>query len=235
MGLDSVELMIEVEDAFGVQIPDDRGGEMYTVGDVYDFILECKRDADTPRNVCLSAATFFMIRRALAGEMHLAAQPLRPRALVAQTLPVQGRRALWAELQNTLGLKFPKLSRPKWLVTLSSLLTAAAALAIAAIAHQEVGSYAGPLAGLLSVVAFGLVAARITEPLAVHPRPGWTSFRGLTHVVLAHNYGQLSEKFNSWQPADVWSALRTIVVEQLGVKPEQVTKQALLIEDLGAG
>ena len=35
--------------------------------------------------------------------------------------------------------------------------------------------------------------------------------------------------------AEVWSELKVIVVEQLGVKPDEVTREAKFYEDLGAG
>ena len=60
MGLDIVELVMEVEDAFDVQIPDDRAGQMRTVGELYDFIVESKRETVNPRRTCLSAATFVL-------------------------------------------------------------------------------------------------------------------------------------------------------------------------------
>ncbi len=40
MGLDTVELVMEIEDAFDISIPDDQASKMLTVGDVYEFILE---------------------------------------------------------------------------------------------------------------------------------------------------------------------------------------------------
>ncbi len=34
---------------------------------------------------------------------------------------------------------------------------------------------------------------------------------------------------------EVWPQLQTIIVEQLGVKPEEVTREARFVEDLGVG
>ena len=45
MGLDTVELVMEVEDAFSVSIADDVAERILTVGDLYQFLL---REKDRP-------------------------------------------------------------------------------------------------------------------------------------------------------------------------------------------
>jgi len=225
---------MEVEDAFDVEIPDDRAGQMLTVGDLYDFIVESKRQAVNVRGTCLSAATFFKIRRALISEIDILPRALRPRTSVQATLPTTGRRAIWARLQRRLGLKLPSLCRPKWLVAISTALAVIAALLVSVLVYREWGLNLAVWIGILSVVLTGLIASRITAPFATLPSPNFVTFRGLSNVVLAHNYATLSHKFDSWNPADVWDALRIIIVEQLGVKPELVTRDASFVKDLGA-
>lgn len=234
MGLDTVELVMEVEDAFDVEIPDDRAGQMLTVGDLYDFIVESKRDVVDPRGICLSAATFFAIRRALISEIDILPRSLRPRTSVQATLPTTGRRTLWAKLQSSLDLKLPTLCRPKWLVAISTALAIIATLLVSVLVYQEWGPNHAVWIGILSLVLIGVIASLITAPFATLPRPIFVTFRGLSNVVLAHNYAKLSQKFNTWNPADVWDALQIIIVEQLGVNSELVTKDASFVKDLGA-
>ena len=40
MGLDTVELVIRIEEAFDLVIPDDRAEKIVTIGDAYRFIRE---------------------------------------------------------------------------------------------------------------------------------------------------------------------------------------------------
>ncbi|MCP5143266.1 MAG: hypothetical protein H6978_00415 [Gammaproteobacteria bacterium] len=52
MGLDSVELVLAIEEFFDIEIPDDIASEMRTPGDIYDYLIvaiEKKRFAKTPR------------------------------------------------------------------------------------------------------------------------------------------------------------------------------------------
>lgn len=39
MGLESVEIVMAVEEEFGIRIPDERATELATVGDMLDFVL----------------------------------------------------------------------------------------------------------------------------------------------------------------------------------------------------
>lgn len=63
MGLDGVELLMAVEEEFGIEIPDHAAEKMTTVGDTYEFL---KRELKAvPPNHCLKQKLFFKFRRAL--------------------------------------------------------------------------------------------------------------------------------------------------------------------------
>jgi hypothetical protein len=117
------------------------------------------------------------------------------------------------------------------------LLSVAATFAMAAVVACSTALVAGDLlssvAGVLTFCLVGICFAFVTSPFAVHPRARFASFGGLTNVVLAHNYSQLSERFHAGSPLEIWNAIHSIVVDQLGVKPEAVTPSARFVEDLG--
>jgi hypothetical protein len=46
MGLESVELVLNVEDAFGISIPDDIASDVRTVGQLHSVILDLLRAKD---------------------------------------------------------------------------------------------------------------------------------------------------------------------------------------------
>src|SRR4051812_551281 len=102
MGLEAVELVMVVEDAFNIQIPDDR--EIVTVGDLYDCICELRSGTDCPPDACLSAATFYLIRRSICSEFGLGSREVRPRSLLESVIPKLRRRKHWAGLERSLNL-----------------------------------------------------------------------------------------------------------------------------------
>ena len=63
MGLDFVELVMEVEETFGFTIPDEDVAGLDTVGKLYDYIWENRFASRSPG--CLSSVVFYRLRRAL--------------------------------------------------------------------------------------------------------------------------------------------------------------------------
>lgn len=92
-----------------------------------------------------------------------------------------------------------------------------------------------------NVIAFALggitLSARtyaVTISARVHIPEGSRTIRELTDTILARNYVELIVQHQHWHEAEVWQVLRGILVDVLGVLPEQVTREARLVEDLGA-
>lgn len=88
---------------------------------------------------------------------------------------------------------------------------------------------AGSASGLLANPAIAL----ITTPLADRVGNGFASFRSLSHWVLAHNYAAVSEEIGGWDSGEAWESLKRIIVEQVGVRPEIVTRETSFVNDLG--
>jgi len=63
MGLDTVELVMAFEEAFGLEIPNAAAGRIRTVRDVVDYVAARKPIVRTA--ACSTRRTFYMLRRAL--------------------------------------------------------------------------------------------------------------------------------------------------------------------------
>ena len=140
MGLDVVEIVLEIEEAFDISIPDEVAEKIQTVGQLYDYVVEQTRgrphrsadEAPDRTDVCLTAATFYLVRRELCAKLGLDRRQVRPRTPLEDLFPQAARRRDWAELEHKLNLKFPALVRPRPLIFWAIALC----LAMAAIANS---------------------------------------------------------------------------------------------------
>lgn len=228
MGLDAVELMMEVEETFAIKVMDDDAVEMRTVGDLYRYILQHMPPEKTAR-ICLSAVTFYRLRQAFKKLGGVAR--LRPRDAITMLLPQRGRRRFWSELQQTANLSLPPLRRPGWLVWLSTLLVVAASALVGAQVYQATHSQSwAAVAGIASAIVGAVIASIVTLPAAVCPPHA--TLRSLAAATLGLNYPRLREEYRH-QAVDVWDTLKAILVNQLGVPADRVTPEASFVNDLG--
>ena len=232
MGLDTVELVLEIEEAFGISIPDDRASRMLTVGDVYEFILENTADSTLKSSTCLSAAAFYDLRRYVRS-LGLSPSEILPKTKLEHVIPLIGRRTYWKTLSSRMDLQFPRLERPSWLVLLNCMLVAIVVSAsFLGFAARNV------VAGIFAAVVFGVISSSLlvflTQPFAIYPASTCSTIRDLVKKLVAINYSTLSTRYSTRNPSDVWNALQLIVAEQLGVDRSKVVPQARFVQDLGA-
>jgi hypothetical protein len=219
MGLDFVEVVLEVEDSFGIKIPDEVAGDIETVGQLYEFVLAARPSCETARG-CLSSATFRMIRRAILQTPQRTSMRLRPRHSVSAVMPRSGRQQFWKRLQKELGLSFPRLVRPEWMVTCSEGATLSCAAIAGCIGLVTVGVGEAIAFAIATAIIIAAALLLVTMPFAVNPHKDFATFRGLTTTVVAYNYAALIERFHVSDRNDIWDSLCVILSDQLGIGRE---------------
>jgi len=230
MGLDLVELALEVEETFGIVITDDAGAEIRTVGQLYEYILQCRQQ----RQPCPTGEAFYAIRRAIVEAGDVPKRAIRPSVRLETVLPKHTRRRVWKAIHGEwLGYRAPNLRLPyrlgPLLTGLILLLGAAAAVKggpLIGMPHALVLSAAGTAVGLILVLS-------LTRPFAVGFPPRLETVGDLALACLPPNYEAAARK--QWADEEVWLKLQSLVVDMLGVKPKEVTPSARFHEDLGAG
>ncbi len=232
MGLDTVELVMEIEEAFDISIPDDRASKMLTVGDVYEFILEKTADSTLKSDTCLSAAAFYELRKHVRS-LGLSDSKIRPKTKLDCVIPFIGRRTYWQNLSSRMDLRFPRLVRPSWLVLLNCML-------IAIVVSSSFLGFSGQnlVSGIVVATAFGCISTAVlmllTRPFAIYPAAGCSTIRDLVTNLVAINYNTLATRYSTRSQTDIWNALQLIVAEQLGVDRSVVVPHARFVQDLGA-
>lgn len=230
MGLDSVELILEVEDRFDVRIPDDMYVEIRTVGDLFDYLNGIKHFANDGR--CASIGAFLETRRTIATLFAVPAMHIRPRTSLSSVIPRANRRHEWRRFAEALNIELPPLSLPSWLKLLLLIFGAS-------VAFSSFVFYTGPLATAM-FLAFAIVAFATLMSLS------WVlSFRFAVEIpsccllvrdVAFYSLLKSTPKDGTscaLTRSEAWKFLQSIICEQLAISPSQVHRNATFVDDLG--
>lgn len=106
MGLDSVELVMSVENKFGIRIPDAEYEQIYTVQDFADSVY--KRISINPTEKCLTQIIFYRFRKAFK-KLSFEKTALKPNTKVSELFTQSELKTNWKKLETGIGLKLPEL------------------------------------------------------------------------------------------------------------------------------
>jgi acyl carrier protein len=101
MGLDTVELVMEVEDEFGISVADADAEMIQTVGQLHAYV--CHRLRPRGETICPSARAFYRFRRALLARQPVPRRCVRPSSRITRLLP-QECRDRWPAVAAEVGL-----------------------------------------------------------------------------------------------------------------------------------
>src|ERR1700682_306265 len=114
MGLETVELVIRFEEAFGITISDEVASRMTTPRDVTDYIVT--QVATAERSACLSQQAFYFLRRGFSNRLQLPRTAFHSDVSLQALIPKETRKHVWRQLQTEMGPNaLPDLARPLWL------------------------------------------------------------------------------------------------------------------------
>lgn len=230
MGLDMVEVMMGIEEAFDIEIPDEEAARLNTVGKLYAWVLG-RLYPDPPRR-CTSSTIFYQARRALMDLCGVGRRTIVPSTRIEHLLPARRRRAEWQELSRRMGTRLPDLELPRWMDwLLASLGLMLFLVCFAAYFISPIGvAIRYSLAGAL----FTWVAYRLATPFTICLPPECATVGGTVQVLARFKHHVNVRTGKSWDPNDAWETLRRIIAEQLQAPLESVTPDADLVRDLGA-
>jgi hypothetical protein len=105
MGLDTVELVVAIEEEFGLGIPDEEAERLATVGDVYEWLKV--RIATADPQTCLTQRIFYKLRTALIQNYGVKRQAINSETRLTDLLSLEAVEAGWPSLQLFIDLKTP--------------------------------------------------------------------------------------------------------------------------------
>jgi acyl carrier protein len=106
MGLDSVELVMSIEDKFGIRIEDSEAEKIYTVQDFADIVFS--RIITNPTDKCLTQIVFYKFRKALRN-LTSTEKEIRPDMKISELFNLSELKEKWSQLKMEVGLELPDL------------------------------------------------------------------------------------------------------------------------------
>lgn len=230
MGLETVEIVMEIEERFDVKLSDSECSRVRTVGDLAMLVIgRIPRLNDT----CPTSRSFYRIRRLLMEQSGVERKGIRPTTRLCALFPVNFREH-WQTL-TALEPAIPSLQPSRRLDELMLLLSAATVLTGVPVASISWIQF-GPIAGLLAaMMCCGIVAllARVPNSVGLGLPSGMQTVgdlaRACTPLPLP---ATISPTFQASREA-VLHEVRRITAEQLGLPLEKVHAKSEFVRDLG--
>lgn len=236
MGLDTVELMMQVEDEFDVQIPNDQWWRLQTVGDMCAMVASLSNPMW--KGLCRHPRAFCTLRRGLM-QMGHERHHIRTKTPIHELFPRPQIRRRWQHLTRMTGYKLPDLRPPIWILRVALFvplfLFVAMTVAVCAL-------FVWPIDPIILMIAIALTIVSpcsifllpwLTRPFAVHP-DDCDTVGDLVRWVVRHN--TMSEMTDQYLLTGEhhFARIRAIVSEQLNIPEAEIHLHSRFIEDLRA-
>jgi len=227
MGLDTVELVIRFEDAFGITIPDKIAADLTTPRKVTNYIFSQVNASNQPS--CLSQQAFYFLRKKFVNVLGIARKEFHPENELEKLIPLKNRKENWLKMQHELGSSsLPALVRPWWLFS-SLVLLSLLCFVIANLFARKLdsGSALSFLFGLLVMIAIAYVGAVATRPWQRHFRKGYEHAGDLALFLVLHNPGVFKRE---WTREQVAETVRGIIVDETAI--EDFNEDSHFVQDM---
>jgi len=229
MGMDCVEIVMDIEDRFDIRISDEDASRMETVGDVYDYLLKVvpTMNAEQP---CVPRRVFRVLQRAI--------QPTgrcRPSTPVRHVLPAMGRRRAWQRIEAETGWRLPKLEPATWAVLsilLGGIVFGWLLLPLMLGWPWDHGWIQLWMVGVPGMIGAWVVGGRCLPLLS--SEPSVTTMRELTYATHAMNREAVSGQFGLLTDRQVWTQLVHLVAKYaVNRQPNEILPTDRFVADLG--
>ena len=227
MGLDLVELVMAVEETFGIELPDAEAEKLTTPALLTEFILTRVKTAE--QSICHSRKAFYAVRRVVMKEFGTQRAQVKPDTALESLIPRPNRRAAWRRTQEMLEAEsLPELLRPTWVV---AVLAAVYAGGVGVCWLAGLPFWASAMAG---VVPWRLAHVATRAFRTEFPASCRTAGE-LAQYLVGHAAKLFEPTGRVWTREEVAITIRRLTIEHLGLRPDQYDEHARFVEDLGAG
>jgi hypothetical protein len=244
MGLDGVEIVMKVEEAFGITIDDAEAGKITTPGQLIELVLS--KVGRTVDEACLTQRAFHRLRAALMRHLGVSRKQIRPDAFLEELFPRSTRREDVRQISTRIGLrKEIQFVRPAWLTGLitTGIFFFGIVIAVFVDAHRVTSEnpflkvVLVPLpiiVAALFVVTFGWLAVLATSSMCIEFQPSVATMGNLSRWVVVNAPDVVKASPGQWSREQVSEIVREIVIDILCCDKEY-REDAHFVKDLGMG
>jgi len=228
MGLEGVELIMDVEDTFDIKIEDEEATACSTIGDLHQCIIK-KFNCDSKTNTCLTQKTFYTIKKILVNDFVVPEKSVVPSTETGK-LPIINMRKFWKYLEQEMQFNLPKLELSSALVLFYCIMC----FIISSLTAVKFGL--GPVSVLGSfvfwIVFFYKIVRWLSKPFAVVVPSSCKSLGDLARITAVREY---QKKGGLLSDDDIWSILIKIVSDNTGEDKNTLEPETRFVEDLNFG
>lgn len=234
MGLDAVEIMMAVEEAFDIRLEDADMAKVRTPRDLIEVVMRKVAHADP--SACLTQRAFNLLRQALLRHLPLKRRDIAPSVRLAEIVPKPNRAELLENLAAHLKTgPLPDLVRPQWLVGLLIAQSLTAGLVVGLLSPRLLANPTGTACfwvGVCAAVIVHICGWIATTRYCVEFPPGTATVGDLSRWILSHKSDLASPTSGRWTREQVAARVREIVIENLGCG-DRYREDSLFVEELG--
>ncbi len=234
MGLDSVELLVTVEEAFGISFTDPEAEKIATVGDLYKGVWSKIKDREQiENNKCKSAVLFYKFRNYFETEFDSKRKEIVPNSLLKNILPEVDIKTKWAKIEDGLELELPNLTHSKNITTALfitgiTLIFGGFFLPIDII--KEFGN--SQYWWLMPIIGIGATTIMVKSAKPLKTTIPLDNIRELIDEVLLLNYAKISKQLGT-NRLEVENVIKLIIQDRTGVELKEIVPEASFTHDLG--
>ena len=234
MGLDAVEIVMAIEEAFDIQIEDSEAEYLFTPRDVINLVALKTSGSQAPD--CLTQRAFNRLRSGLirhGGQMRAG---IKPKAKIGELISRDNRRQVIRQILDEIGVvTSPRFVRPGWLIGLIFFGSLAIGISI-------VFLFLGwdiPINSPIIIVPFIAVVSAwlalwLTTGMRYELDSSVATVGDLSRWIVARGSSFIAFESSQWTREQITARVREIVIDQLACK-DTYREDARFVQDLGLG
>ena len=228
MGLDAVELVMKLEDAFGIELRDEEVVDTVTPRMLGDVIFSKLQACDV--KICQSQRAFYLLRKSFLKIFGLERKAITPDIEFRSLIPKEQEKDLWKQIKSDVAARsWPEMSRPLWMLRFFAAIDIAIFLGIIFSLVYFTRDFriifgGSIILGLLCIAVFDAISKYLTISYVRYIPYEYTYLKDLIPYVITSDHIK-------WTREQVSERLKTVIMDQLVLDESEYSEDANFVED----